>query len=158
MAFRQMTDGEWTAVAARFGQPVDLVKKQLGAVASAGGAAAAAGQGTFTVTPNAQDTSCKDIDFDIKIFRVKGKACFTPGSNWSLSIDLTLYLAGIEISHVVYTFSPTNTSVCYHYDVLIGSLDVCFGVRSSHICLFTSGKACAFGACVSWDENLVCFA
>ena len=156
MAFREISDGEWTAVAARFGQPVDVVKKQLGAVAAAGGAAAAAGHGTFAVTPNAQDTRCKDIDFDIKIFHVKGTACFTPGSNWNLTIDLTTYLAGIEISRVVYTFSPTNTSVCYHYDVLIGSLDVCFGVRSN-ICLYTSGTACAFGSCTSWDETLVCF-
>ncbi len=105
------------------------------------------------------EEGCKDIDFDIKIFRVKGKVCFTPGSDWKLSIDLTLYVAGIEVSHVKYTFSAANTSVCYKWDLLLVSLHVCFGVRSSggHVCLFTSGKACAFGKCSSWDETIVCF-
>ena len=101
---------------------------------------------------------CKSIDFDIKIFSVKGKVCFTPGDDWRLTIDLTLSLAGIELSNAKYEFSSKNTEVCYSYDVLIGSLSVCFGVKTtSGFCLYTRGTACAFGSCTDWNETLICF-
>ena len=103
--------------------------------------------------------NCKNIDFDIKIFSIKGKVCFTPGSNWTLYIDLTLSVAGIEVANVKYNFSAANSHVCYKYDLLLVSLDVCFGVRqqSGKTCLYTSGTACGFGSCSSWNENIVCF-
>ncbi|HEX2251932.1 MAG TPA: hypothetical protein VHQ65_01530 [Thermoanaerobaculia bacterium] len=117
------------------------------------------GQAAQVSISETDDASCKDIDFDIKIFSVKGRVCFTPGPNWKLSIDLRLYVIGIELAHVQYTFSASNTSVCYDYDVIIASLRVCFGIRttSGRVCLFTSGKACGAGQCTEWNETILCF-
>lgn len=151
--YRQFATTDLSNAAERLGLSVDDLQAKLSAAAQQ----PLHGQPATLSIADAAEASCKDIDFDIKIFTVKGKVCFTPGDNWSLSIDLTLYLAGIEVANVKYNFSPTNTQVCYHYDILIGSLQVCFGVRGANACLFTSGKACAFGSCTSWDETIVCF-
>ena len=154
--YRQFADTDLSNAAQRLGLSAEDLRTKLSAAARQ----PLHGQpATLSIaeSDSVGGASCKDIDFDIKIFRVKGKVCFTPGSNWSLSIDLTLYLAGIEVANVKYNFSPSNTQVCFSYDILIGSLKVCFGVRGANICLFTSGTACAFGACTSWDETILCF-
>jgi hypothetical protein len=154
--YRQFADADLSNAAQRLGLSVDELHAKLTTALQQ----PLHGQpATLSITDSGavDGASCKDIDFDIKIFSVKGKVCFTPGSNWNLSIDLTLYLAGIEVANVKYNFSPSNTQVCYNYDILIGSLKVCFGVRGPNACLFTSGTACAFGSCTSWDETIVCF-
>jgi hypothetical protein len=107
---------------------------------------------------DASETNCKDINFDIKIIRVKGKVCFTPGKNWRLTIDLQVSALGVELDTVRYTFSPSQTSVCYKYNLLFAKIKLCFGVRSNRICLFTSGSVSSFGKKKSWDENILCFA
>lgn len=116
------------------------------------------GQPAQVKIADAPEENCKDIDFDIKIFTVSGTLCFTPGPDWKLTINLKLFLVGIEVAEVNHTFSASSLSLCFDYDIVIASLRVCFGVRGQRICFFTSGTVCGFGQCTSWDETILCFA
>lgn len=149
--YRQFTDEEWANAAQRVGLSAQELRTQVDQALQQ----SVHGQLAVLNIKDSDQANCKDIDFDIKVFSVKGKVCFVPGQDWKLTIQLELFLIGIKLAEVNYTFSASNTSVCYSYDVLIGSLKVCFGVRGK--CLYTSGTACAFGNCTSWDETLICF-
>ena len=153
---RTYRNEDFARAAELLGTSEDKLRRSLEQVLASGPLHAQLAQVSITDT---DDASCKDIDFDIKIFSVKGRVCFTPGSDWKLSIDLRLYVIGIELAHVQYTFSASNTSVCYSYDVIVASLSVCFGIRttSGRVCLYTSGKACGLGQCADWNETIVCF-
>ncbi len=154
MSHERFTDEQLAPVADAVGLPMTELRNR----------AAAAESGNFLdaldfdlQVAQVEETNCKDIDFNIKIVRIKGKVCFTPGSNWRLTIDFRVSALGIELDTVRYTFSPSQNSVCYEYDLLFGKVKLCFGVRTSRICLFTSGKVSGFGKKKSWDENILCF-
>ncbi len=151
--YRQFTDGEWASAAQRVGLSVAELKEQISQALKQ----SVHNQPAVVKITDSAQPSCKDIDFDIKVFSIKGKVCFTPGQNWKLTIQLKLFLIGIELAEVNYTFSASNLEVCYNYDIVIASLKVCFGVKGPNNCLYTKGTACAFGSCTSWDETLICF-
>lgn len=150
---RQFTANDLAEAAQRVGLSVQDLRQQL----SKASQQALHGQAAELTIKDSDQPSCKDIDFDIKVFSFKGRVCFTPGTNWQLTFDLKLYLIGIELGHINGTLSASNPSICFNFDVIFGSVQVCFGVRGQRACLYTSGTACALGQCTSWDETIVCF-
>lgn len=154
MSTERFTDEQLAPVADAVGLSLDELRRQAAAMQEEISIEAAELDLDITA---AEETNCKNIDFNIKVIRIKGKVCFTPGSNWRLTIDLQVSALGIELDRVKYTFSPSRTSVCYNYNVLFAKIRLCFGVRTSKICLFTSGSVSSFGKKKSWDENLLCF-
>ena len=154
MSHERFTDEQLAPVADAVGLPLAELRNR--AAAAEGGNFLEALDFDLGVT-QASETNCKNIDFNIKVIRIKGKACFTSGSNWRLTIDFQVSAFGIEIDTVRYTFSPSQNSVCYKYNLLFGKIKLCFGVRTNKICLFTSGSVSSFGKKKSWDENIFCF-
>jgi hypothetical protein len=106
---------------------------------------------------------CTKKEFDLSLFKLLGIKGFLElcggGDNWTLKVHVCLILLGMELWCTDFTLSPQNTHVCFDVDLWLVNAKLCFGVRTSRVCFYVSGRACYFDGgwnCESFDETILC--